>query len=124
MPNFKEHLALSAIVSAGTYFAMCRYYDRQPNLGEFLVCEGIGIASGAAPDILEPATNPHHRALGHSLAFGAGLTKFAITTCNRENGSWEELLKIAAAVATVSYVVHLVADGFTPNGLPLFGRWG
>jgi hypothetical protein len=50
------------------------------------------------------------------------LTKFAITKCNRENGSWDEFLKIAAAVATVSYVVHLVADGFTPNGLPLFGR--
>ena len=122
MPNFKEHLGLSALVSTGTYLAMCRYYDRHPNLGELLVCAGIGIGAGAAPDIFEPATNPHHRAVGHSLAVATGLTKFAITKCNRENGDWQEFLKIAAAVATVSYVAHLVADGFTPNGLPLFGR--
>jgi membrane-bound metal-dependent hydrolase YbcI (DUF457 family) len=123
MPNFRKHLALSAIVSAGTYFAMCRYYDRQPNLGEFLICEGIGIAAGAAPDILEPATDPHHRGLGHSVALGTVLTKLAITNCNRENANWQEFLKITAAAATVSYVVHLIADGFTPNGLPLLGRW-
>ena len=122
MPNFKEHLSLSVIVTTATYFAMCRYYGRQPNLGEFLICEGVGIASGAAPDILEPATNPNHRALGHSLAVATGLSKFAITKCNRQNGDWQEFLKICAAVATVSYVVHLIADGFTPNGLPLFGR--
>lgn len=123
MPAFREHLGLSAVVSAGMYFGMCRYYDRQPALGELLVCEGIGIAAGAAPDIFEPATDPHHRGLGHSVALGTALTKLAITNCNRENGNLEEFLKIAAAVVTVSYVVHLIADGFTPNGLPLLGRW-
>src|SRR5436853_6741177 len=69
-----EHVGLSAVVSAATYFGMCRYYGRQPALGELLVCEGIGIAAGAAPDILEPAVDPHHRALGHSVALGTALT--------------------------------------------------
>ena len=123
MPNFREHLGLSAVVSAGMYFGMCRYYGRRPALGELLVCEGIGIAAGAAPDIFEPATDPHHRGFGHSVALGTALTKVAITNCNRENGSWQEFLKIAVAVASVSYVVHLIADGFTPNGLPLLGCW-
>jgi hypothetical protein len=123
MPNFREHLGLSAVVSAGMYFGMCRYYGREPALGELLVCEGIGMAAGAAPDIFEPATDPNHRALGHSVALGTALTKFAIMNCNRENADWQEFLKITAAVATVSYVVHLIADGFTPNGLPLLGRW-
>jgi len=124
MPNFREHLGLSAVVSAGMYFWMCRYYGRQPALSELLVCEAIGIAAGAAPDILEPATDPHHRALGHSVALGTALTKFAITGYGRENGNWDEFLKIAAAVATVSYLAHLTADALTPKSLPLLGRWG
>ena len=123
MPNFKEHLGLSALVSTGTYLGMCRYYGRHPDLGEILVCAGIGICAGAAPDIFEPATNPHHRALGHSVALGAALTKFAITNCSPENGNWEEFLKIAAAVASVAYLAHLIADTLTPNSLPLLGRW-
>lgn len=123
MPNFKEHLGLSAVVSTGTYLAMCRYYDRHPNLGELLVCAGIGIGAGTAPDIFEPATNPHHRAIGHSVALGTALTKFAITNCSRENGNWEEFLKIVAAVACVAYLAHLIADALTPNSLPLLGRW-
>jgi membrane-bound metal-dependent hydrolase YbcI (DUF457 family) len=106
------------------YFGMCRYHGRQPALSELLVCEGIGMAAGAAPDILEPATDPHHRALGHSVALGTALTKFAITNYGRENGNWEEFLKIAAAVATVSYLTHLIADALTPKSLPLLGRWG
>jgi len=124
MPNFREHLGLSAVVSAGMYLGMCRYYGRQPALRELLACEGIGIAAGVAPDIFEPATNPHHRALGHSVALGIGLTKFAITNCSCENGNWEEFLKIAVAVANVSYLAHLIADSLTPKSLPLLGRWG
>lgn len=122
MPNSKEHLGISAFVSSGTYLAMCRYYDRNPNLGELLVCAGIGIGAGAAPDFFEPATNPHHHALGHSMALGTALTKFAITHCSRENGNWDEFLKIAAAVATVSYLAYLIADALTPKRLPLLGR--
>lgn len=124
MPNFREHLGLSAVVSAGMYFVMCRYYGREPAFSELLVCEGIGMAAGAAPDILEPATDPHHRALGHSVALGTTLIKFAVSNCGRENGNWEEFLKIAAGVATVSYLAHLIADSLTPKSLPLLGRWG
>ena len=124
MPNFSEHLGLSAVVSAGMYFGMCRYYGRQPALGELLVSGGIGIAAGAAPDIFEPATDPNHRALGHSVALGTALTKFAIINCSPENSSWEEFVKIAVAVATVSYLAHLIADALTPKSLPLVGRWG
>jgi membrane-bound metal-dependent hydrolase YbcI (DUF457 family) len=121
MPNFKEHLALSAVASAGTYFAMCRYYGRRSDLAELLVFEGVCILAGTAPDILEPATNPNHRALGHNVAVGTFLTKFAIANCSRKNPDWQEFLKIAATVAIVSYAVHLIADGFTAKGLPLLG---
>lgn len=122
MHNFREHLGISALVSSGTYFAMCRYYDRNPNLGELLVCAGIGIGAGAAPDFFEPATDPHHRALGNSMALGTALTKFAITHSSRENGNWDEFLKIVVAVACVAYLAHLIGDALTPNSLPVLGH--
>jgi len=124
VPILREHLGLSAVVSAGMYLWMCQYYGREPALGELLACEGIGIAAGVAADILEPATSPQHRALGHSVALGTALTKFAITNCSRENGNSEEFFKIAVAVAIVSYLAYLIADSLTPKGLPLLGRWG
>jgi membrane-bound metal-dependent hydrolase YbcI (DUF457 family) len=122
MPDFKQHLAISGVATAATYFFMCNYYGRQLDFGEFLACEGVGLVAGAAPDALEPATDPNHRALGHSLALGTGLAKLAIAKCSKENGDWEEFLKIAAAVAIVAYIVHLIADGFTAKGLPLLGK--
>lgn len=119
MPNFKDHFVLSSLATAGTYLAMCRYYNREPELGEFLVCEAVGVAAGAAPDVLEPAKHPNHRGLGHSVAAGTALAKLALANCCQENGDWREFLKIIVAVATISYIVHLVADAFTPKSLPL-----
>jgi inner membrane protein len=122
MPNLKQHLAISGVVSAGTYLAMCQYYGRKPDLGEFMICEAVGLVAGTVPDALEPAIHPNHRALCHSMALGGGLAKFALVNCCKENGDWEEFLKILAAVATVCYVTHLVADACTPKGLPLLHR--
>ena len=122
MPNLKEHLGISVVASAGTYFAMCKYYNRQPDLGELLVCTGVGLLTGAAPDAIEPAIHPNHRALGHSLGLGAGLAKFALTKCCKENGDWQEFQKILVGVAIVSYMCHLIADGCTPRGIPLLGK--
>ncbi len=122
MPNFKEHLAISGIASASTYLVMCHYYDRQPSLGELLVCTAVGLPVGAGPDALEPAIHPHHRSWGHSLGLGIGLATFAHAKCRKENGDWGEFQKILVAVVIVSYLAHLVADGCTPKGLPLIGR--
>lgn len=122
MPNLNQHLGISAVVSAGTYLFMCRYYGRKPAFGEFLACEAVGLAAGVAPDMLEPATDPNHRAFGHSLTLGTGLARFGIVRCCRENADWEEFTKIVSAVAIVSYAVHLIADSCTPKGLPLLGK--
>lgn len=114
---------VSGTVGAGTYLLMCKYYQRPPRLGEFLVCTGSSLLSCIAPDTLEPALNPNHRAIGHSVALGAGMAQLAVSTCG-EKGEWEEFHKILLAVAIVSYVSHLVADAFTPKGLPLMGIKG
>ena len=119
MSNLGTHLAIGAGSGAGTYLLMCKYYGRKPDLGEALVSTGIGMLAAAAPDVLEPAVSPNHRAFGHSLTLGAGLVRLALTQCSKESGSWQEIEKILLAVALVSYLSRLVADGCTPRGLPL-----
>lgn len=122
MPNLKQHLAIGAVAGAGTYLAMCHYYERKPCWGEALTCVGVGLVGGALPDALEPAVHPNHRAICHSLALGTGMTKIALAKCSRANGVWDEFDKILVAVAVVSYLSHLVADGCTPKGLPILHK--
>lgn len=73
-----------------------------------LLCGGIGYIVACLPDILEPASNPHHRKIFHSLL---ALGVFIVVTAKTEN----PLLKTLAA----SYTSHLILDGLTPFGLPL-----
>jgi membrane-bound metal-dependent hydrolase YbcI (DUF457 family) len=119
MPNLNEHLAIGSAAGAGTYMIMCKYYRRNVDLGELLLCTGVGTVCGIAPDVFEPAIHPHHRAFGHSLALSACLAKFAATFCTKENGNWQQFQKILAAVAIVSYLAHLFADALTPRCLPV-----
>jgi membrane-bound metal-dependent hydrolase YbcI (DUF457 family) len=102
---------------------MCRYYQRSPRFGEFLVCTGASLLSGIAPDTLEPALNPNHRAIGHSVAMGAWLAQLGISACGKKAES-QEFQKILLATAILSYVSHLVADAFTPKRLPVLGIKG
>lgn len=119
MPNFKEHLVISSAVTSITYLSLCKYFDRRPDLAEFLICESIGVVTGAAPDIFEPAVHPNHRAFGHSLTLGVGLARYAFLKCRNENDDWEQFQKIVVVVVVVAYLAHLLADAFTPRRLPV-----
>jgi hypothetical protein len=70
MANAKQHAVIAAIAGGGTYLAMCRFHERPLDFGELLVCAGLAIVAGTAPDLLEPATHPHHRQLAHSVTAG------------------------------------------------------
>lgn len=122
MPNAAQHGLIGAAAGGATYVLMCRYYKRQLDFGEFLVCAGAGLLSAAVPDLLEPALHPHHRQLAHSVTTGGLLAKYASIMCCAENGTWDEFRKILVASAIGGYISHLVADGCTPRGLPLLGK--
>lgn len=123
MPNAAQHAAIGGVAAGGTYLVMCRYYRRQPRLGEFVICGGAGVLATGLPDLLEPAAHPHHRQFAHSLVVGGLLAKFALEECGASNKDWGEFPKIFLAVLIVAYISHLIADGFTPRGLPLLGQW-
>lgn len=108
-----------------------------------------GWAGGVLPDVLEPATSPHHRQLAHSLVAAGGLTmaklaewqascRSAATAATQRAGSLPVgcaernnaesaaiLWRLAAGVIVglvVGYGSHLALDACTPRGLPLIGR--
>ena len=78
----------------------------------------MGGACGALPDIIEPADNPNHRALFHSLACAGLLTYGAFGKLTAV--LWPEN-KHAIRIATLSYLSHLLLDSETPKGLPMIG---
>lgn len=88
-----------------------------------LMAIGTGVAFAKLPDILEPATNPHHRQFFHSFvvlaAIGFGVKKaYNWKPQDRSGEFWRAL----ALCAGIGYLSHLLLDGFTPRSLPLIGK--
>ena len=77
-----------------------------------------GATIATLPDILEPATNPNHRALFHSLACGGAVTYGAF---GKHTKNLSPDAKHALRVAALSYLSHLLMDSNTPKGLPVVG---
>lgn len=121
MPNFGKHIAIGAAASVGTYLGMCRYLKCEPKLGELLLCLGVGTLAASLPDVLDPPSHPDHRAVGHSLALGAGLVALLRTKCSEASRDLDTFSKILLAASAAAYLSHLAADGCTPKGLPLLG---
>jgi len=132
MPNLKKHVAVAAGVGGGAnlLWQLCKLFD-SPNppkdfwetlcridYFEMAAFAAIGGACGALPDIIEPADNPNHRALFHSLACAGVLTygAFSKHTANLRPED-RHTLRIAA----LSYLSHLLLDSETPKGLPIVG---
>jgi membrane-bound metal-dependent hydrolase YbcI (DUF457 family) len=132
MPNFKKHITVGAAVGGGANLAwqLCKILD-DPNrpkdfwelLGriDFLQIAFFalgGAACAALPDIIEPATNPNHRAAFHSVAF-AGVVSYGAFGKHTEELTPEQ--RHMTRVAALSYLSHLFLDAQTPKSLPLVG---
>ena len=86
---------------------------------------GAGLAAVATnlADILEPAVNPRHRQLFHSLAF-AGL----LIAGGKALYDWQpetekgRFWRKAGLIGLGAYLCHLALDATTPRSLPLLGR--
>lgn len=84
---------------------------------------GFAALCATLPDLIEPATSPHHRQFFHSLTFaaflGAGLHQLWKYQPKSQLELWT---RRAGLIAGGSYLVHLALDSTTPMGLPLVGR--
>jgi len=119
MPNAKAHAGIGMAAGAFTYLGACAYYKRDVDIFELGGSALLGIAFAALPDILEPALNPNHRSTAHSVLILILAIVFLVWFCSDKNSERQEFVKIAAAVAGIGYVTHLISDSCTPKGLPI-----
>jgi len=108
-----------------------------------------GYYASTLPDVIEPASSPRHRSSAHSIAllallvhackdhipswiavsraaaWDAGVRRLSASRCSPEwySAGLDEFLNGFAAGALLGagtgYTSHLIADSFTPAGLPL-----
>lgn len=108
------------IASAALYWMRETHLaGRKPDIWEVLLA-GLGGYGGARfPDVIEPATNPNHRAFFHSLTVGAGSTlslgKPDMWLLDIENPH----VRALTTGFLVGHISHLLLDASTPKGLPV-----
>jgi membrane-bound metal-dependent hydrolase YbcI (DUF457 family) len=117
MPDAGKHLGIACIAGVLAYIGYKRCRKEEITLEGLLKSVLTAGFFGMLPDLAEPATDPNHRGLIHSLVAFIGGT---YGTCkglqdNRVNSPAKELLLAAFA----GYTSHLLVDGTTPRRLPL-----
>lgn len=116
------HQLFNFTVTAASLLAMKDKPGVRP-LPHPMVAAPLSAVLASLPDILEPALNPHHRQVFHSLAF-ASLVGLGVY----EAYKWEpttqtqEMLRMLALIGGAAYLLHLLADMFSVRGLPLVGH--
>jgi hypothetical protein len=129
MPNAKKHAVAGAVVGGGLNLAwqllnQLDSHDPPKDFWEALnridllqvaAFAGAGAICASIPDLLEPANNPNHRAIFHSVCCGGAIMygAFGKHTENLTPGD-----RHALRVAALSYLSHLWLDSDTPKSLP------
>jgi len=136
MPRRKTHKQRSALITLPGHSLLIN--DKEDNNLQNKILELLSTITGTTvgstlPDKFEPAFHPNHRSFFHSSVFGLIVIRFGLDALQNlkqyrdmrkvsgiEQVSLQELLNIFLVGVSVAYLDHLIVDGFTPNGLPLF----
>ena len=120
-------------IGSGLGMALAAYYDATNSQAQqktaeearstALIAGGLGALCGSLPDLIEPATNPHHRQFFHSVAFAA----LAVEGLRRiyqwqPKDDLDRTIRGLTLIAGGAYLIHLAMDSTTPMSLPLVGR--
>lgn len=121
MPSGNTHRLIAALAVGGTSFV--QELNEEEITEKPFVNASIAALATNLPDLLEPASNPHHRQFFHSVTVGSIVMAAGIKLYQWEpEEEWEKILRQILLVGCGGYLVHLVADSFTPRGLPLLGK--
>lgn len=130
MPNFKTHAttgaAIAGVVNLVWQWQRMNSSGNPPkDIGDFLSrielielgsVAVMGAAVGSIPDWLEPASNPNHRALFHSLLTAGGV---AYAGFGKHTNQLNPDARALVQSLCMAYLSHLSLDATTPKGLPL-----
>lgn len=88
-----------------------------------ILAGGVAVLCGSLPDLIEPATSPHHRQFFHSLAFAAlGFEGLRRVYRWQPEDDFERVVRGLTLIAGGAYLIHLAMDATTPMSVPLIGR--
>lgn len=148
MPNGRTHKRVGEAAGALTAFVMA---DGQPMADRLIETFGGALGGhfgGSLPDLIDPATSPNHRSLGHGVVPVAAGVRCTVPNvgewqnglreqarfhaANRENaqtdfdtffhGVAEIVFRLGAGAIPgliAGYVSHVALDAGTPKGLPI-----
>jgi len=123
MANASAHRIGAALGVGGISLAYELQRGEQANLGHPLAATALATLTASLPDILEPATNPHHRQFFHSVAIAAALGYGIYRLYNwQPQEDWKKVAKFSALAIGGAYLIHLAMDASTPRSLPLVGK--
>lgn len=122
MPCAPTHRLINVVV-AGAGLVALHEHGKGERLPDPVVGATLSGCFASLPDLLEPATNPHHRQALHSLAF-AGLLGYGVYRLYEWHPETpgEELLRTLGLMAGAAYLLHLAADFCTKRSLPVIGK--
>ena len=118
--NAKGHLVTGATVGALSIVLLNKGNGLETKFEDVAIGLFFGGLAGLVPDLLEPATNPHHRGMCHSIVI-AGLVIWATWKLHSNPNLSIDQKKFLSIIAG-GYLSHLAVDGLTPMGLPIIGK--
>jgi len=123
MANGTAHRIGAAFGVGGTSLAYELQRGEQANLVRPVAATALATLTASLPDILEPATNPHHRQFFHSVvcaaALGYGMYRLYHWQPQEE---WKNVAKFCLLAIGGTYLIHLAMDAGTPKSLPMIGK--
>lgn len=120
MANASAHRIGAALGVGGISLVNELQQGEQANFGRPLVATALATLAASLPDILEPATNPHHRQFFHSVVFAAALGYGMYRLYHwQPQEKWEQVAKFGLLAIGGAYLIHLAMDASTPRSLPL-----
>lgn len=120
MSNAMDHRFLAA---AGVFGAAAADWSPDDHWSKHpVVAACIAGGCGTLPDLIEPATSPHHRQFFHGVMFAAVV---GVALCRTYQ--WQpdtdagRITRHVLLFAGAAYLIHLAMDSTTPRSLPLIG---
>lgn len=113
MASRGTHLVLGGAVGLGVYGLDKRQKKEDWTLIGVAGAIFLGMAVGLLADIIEPASNPHHRQFFHSIIF------LIILLFLYGKVGKDEFEKLVFKIIIGGYTSHLAIDALSPRSLPI-----
>jgi membrane-bound metal-dependent hydrolase YbcI (DUF457 family) len=120
MPNSGTHLIVGGVVGLSGMIFLKWVRNEKLTFWEGVGGVLAGCFGASLPDLLEPANSPSHRKVLHSMTIGGAGIPFSISRIYEGVWSLTQEEKDISIIFLLGYFSHLVLDGRTPKGLPMF----